>query len=290
MYKIAFFLLFSISLYAHKNKRVSHDYGNVTVESWTANYTESINKNLIIGQYASLLCKKLNFDKKILLYLSDSNGKIFSISTYYSKDFPESNSGKYLNIFIFIDEKNISKCLNIVEFSILNEKNLNVFSKEQITQIYNSEPSKIIKEIIKEKIYRPNLVNDLERFEEYNYFIQNEKFHLYRKDDEIGIFDDILDFLVISRDLVVVFFKINEVEIFQSRDNYNTEKKISSFQLIKHKIKIEDNDLGLYLPFRTKLFGKNIIILENFWGDRVLLYSLDKKIFIQNLDEFLSKE
>lgn len=289
MYKIIFFLLFSVSLYAHKNKRVSHDYGNVTVESSTSNYTESINKNLIIGQYASLLCKKLNFNRKILLHLSEGYNK-FSISTYYSKDVPESNSGKDLNILIFIDDQNISKCLNIVEFSILNEKNLNVFSKEQVTQIYNSEPSKIIKEIIKEKIYRPNLVNELERFEEYNYFIENEKFHLFRKNVEIGIFDDILDFFILSTDIVVVFIRLNEAEIFESSSNYNSENKTSDLTFDCHKIKIENLNNTIYLPFKTKLFGEKIIIFENLFRDRVLLYSLNKKIFIQNLDEFISKE
>lgn len=292
MYKIIIFLLFSVSLYAHKNKIVKHEYGNITLISSTGFYTEAINKNLIITQYAEMLSEKLNFKENILVYLSESSynlGNSISVTYYNNSEKLKENEDYNLNILIHKTEKNIGKCLNIIEFAILNYKTINKFKKVKFNEIYDNDFSTLIKEIIQNKIYRPSVVEELNRGFIYNYFVQNGKFHFFRNNNELKIFDEITDFFVKSNDIVIVFVTPIEIEIIQSRLAYNLEKKDHDLLINYHTIKIDDID-NYYSPYKTNLLGNNIITFESMLGERVLLYSLEKKIFIQDLDEFLSKE
>lgn len=68
--------------WAHQDRYYTYKYDNVTIRFKTGFFFEEINNVKIIGEYASLLCDSLNYDKPILLDFIHDYGHSYKGKTY----------------------------------------------------------------------------------------------------------------------------------------------------------------------------------------------------------------
>lgn len=274
-------LLFQIS-FAHKDKSIQKTYGNVQLLTYASDYVEEMNKTLIIGQYAEMLAKKYSFSNKIYLYFLEEQHGATSIKAWLPDASENSDNLDGINVSFRMKEYNIEGCLKVIENAILNRNKLKSFAAKQ-EAIYHGHPSAKIAEILKMRIDRPNEIKELGK-PLYSYFFQNNKYHLVLKEDdkevEISTVNNVLDYQVLSRDMVIVFTSFDELKIFQAKVSARTEHI--------------DSIPNFYWPYNAHLSGNNKILIEFFprseQKNRVMIYYLDKNIFIQDLDKELEKE
>lgn len=280
MRKILILLLASNLSFAHKDKTIQKNYGNVSMTTFTSDYVEEMNKTLIIAQYAEILARELNYTGKIYLLFSEEQLKPSSITCWMDKE--EGTQANIINAMFRFKSFSISGCLNVIENALINAKKIEKF-KDKNFEIYKDRSSDKVLKVLKTKIYRPNEIKELEKPYIFSYYIENGKYHLIRneedKEEELSILDNILDYQILSRNIVIVFTNFDEYKIFQSKVPVRTERinDISTF----------------YWPYNVHLSGDNKIIFEFYWRseskNRVMLYFLDKNIFIQDLDKALDR-
>src|SRR5690606_20752667 len=148
---------------------------------------------------------------------------------------------------------------------------------------YESQPSAKLMEILQTRLERPNEIKELEK-PLYSYFVQNNKFHIVLKEDsnesKISIVDNLLDYQVLSRDIVIVFTDFDDFKISQTG---NSERTVHI-----------DTIPNFYWPYNARLSGNNKILIEFFprskQKNRLMIYYLDKNVFIQDLDKELEKQ
>jgi hypothetical protein len=181
-----------------------------------------------------------------------------------------------------MDQYNIEGCLKVIENAILNKMRLKrLVDKQQ--EIYDSMPSVIVKEVLQVKIDRPSVIKELEKAKEFSYYVQNNTYHFINTIDitsnELGTFDNILDYQVLQKGIVVIFTKKDEFKIIRSKSSI-VGKQINNIP-------------KFYWPYKVRLLGENKISIEFSWfsesKNRVMLYLLDKDIFIQDLDKMLEE-
>lgn len=280
MKKILILLLVSNFAFAHKDKMIQKNYGNVSLTTFMSDYVEEMNKTLIIAQYVELLAKELNYTGKIYLLFSEEQLRPSSIRCWMDNE--ESSQVDVINIMFRFKSFSISGCLNVIENALINVKKTETF-KDKNFDIYSRKNSAKVIKVLEARIYRPNEIKELEKPSLYGYYIESGKYHVIRKEgdkeDELFILDNILDYQVLSRDTIVVFTSFDEFKIFQT----------------KLPIKIEhiDSIPNFYWPYNVHLSGDNKIMIEfsprSEQKNRVMLYYLDKNLFIQDLDMELEK-
>lgn len=280
MRKILILLLVSNFAFAHKDKMIQKNYGNISLTTFASDYVEEMNKTLIIAQYAESLAKELNYAGKIYLRFSEEQLKPLSITCWMDKE--ESSQAHVINIMFRFKSFSISECLNIIENALINTKKIEKF-KDQNFEIYNGKSSTKVIKILGTRMHRPTEVKELEKPSLYSYYIESGKYHLIRKErdkEEVLLeLENVLDYQPLSRDLMIVFVNFNEFKIYE-------HKKPLKTQYI-------DDIPEFYWPYNAHLNGDNKIIIEFFWRssqtNRVMIYFLDKNIFIQDLDKVLDR-
>lgn len=280
MRKILILLLASNLSFAHKDKMIQKNYGNVNMTTFASDYVEEMNKTLIIAQYAEFLAKELNYTGKIYLLFSEEQLKPSSVTCWMDKE--ESSQADVINAMFRFKSFSISGCLNVIENALINAKKIEKF-KDKNFEIYNGRSSAKVIKVLESRLYRPNEVKELEKPSLYSYFIESGKYHLIRKEqdkeEELSTLDNILDYQILSRDIVVAFTSFEEFKIFQTKIPIKTEHI--------------DDIPNFYWPYNVHLLGDNKIFMEFFprseQKNRVMIYYLDKNVFIQDLDKELEK-
>lgn len=265
---ILLFLFFGSS-YAHEQKIVQKKHKNVEVVIYTEDYTEVINSALMVAKSTSNLLKNLKYKGKIKLFFIEEHYKEGLVFSYTDK--------KELNIRFMLTSFNISKCLNVINYSIKNKGNLSP-DKSFFIGLYNSDPNSSSNSFFDRKIYRPDEIKELNKSAYFNYYYQSNKFHFYKlvdnKEVVIADVEALEDFFPVSSDLLF---------IFTSKDNFSVVNKIDI-----EKFNIVNNNSRFYTPFTIKPLNNNKLAIVfspiSINRDRVMVYLLDKNILIQDID------
>ncbi len=261
---IIILILFYGNSYSHEKKIVEKKYKNVEVIIYSEDFTEIINSALIIAKNTATLSSELNCKKKIKLYFSEE---------HYKDDLVFSYSEKNILFFKFeLGSFNISKCLDVINYSIKNEKNLSN-DKNFFLNFYKSSNTTYYK-----KNYRPDEVQEMHKSSFFNYYYQNGKYHFYKLIDNQEI-------ILASVDNIEDFFPLNAnlVFIFTSKDSFIVINGTKN-----ETIKIEGNESRFYSPFNIKLMNSNKVFIAfspySRNSNRVMVYLLDKNKLIQDIE------
>lgn len=279
MKKIFILLLISNLSFAHEDKMIQRSYGNVSITTFASDYVEEMNKTLLVAQYAELLAKNLNYTGKINLLFSEEQLKPSSITCWMDKE--EKSQANVINAMFRFKDFSIAGCMNVIENTLINAKKIVKF-KDKNFDIYNGSSSPMVVKVLEARLYRPNEINKLEKPSLYSYYVERGKYHLIRKErekeEELSVLDNILDYQIISRDIVIVFTTFDELKIFQTKKPVILEKitDVPSF----------------YWPYNMHLVGDNKILFEFYWRseqkNRMMIYYLDTNVFIQDIDKLIS--
>jgi hypothetical protein len=133
-----------IKSYAHKDRIFTYEFDNVTVKFKTGFKYEEINNARIIGEYASLLCEKMNYDQPVLLdfihdYGNSYKGKNYSYLTIGTDKY------KIVSYYTSVYDSTINENVyQMVPHSSINEQSLNGIEKE----VYNTNPIDSLEKIV----------------------------------------------------------------------------------------------------------------------------------------------
>lgn len=277
---IVFLLSFGI-MSAHKNVIFQKTYGNVNLISSTHYYSEEVNKNIITAKYVELLLKQLNFQGIVTLrLLQEGDLKLYA---YFGK---EEFQNEGLNIIIFEKETDIFKTLNLVENLIANQKVLDK-KKEEFSTWYNSKKSKLVENIISNRINRPTDVPELKCKDSFDYFYENGTYHIlsYQNKEvlEVAKLNKILQFSTPNYNLLFIFTEMNSLTIIDANYNYNFDEK--KYHPTSETINLDFKPESEYLfrPYVFRLLGQKYVTIENITGEKVSLYNISKKKLTQDL-------
>ena len=207
------------------------------------------------------------------------------------------DTAKDINIFLPLEEIDISKCLNLIEKSIIYRDKLKSHSQD-FASWYSSDVSENIKEILLLPIDRPTEIPELGTSKFFTYYYQNGYYHVVAGNSncgtkEIGIYKEIYQFSELGprNNLLCLFEEPDKLVIYEAECEYDSGESKNFIDSTSKNFKIEKYDKKYinFSPYRIKELGRNNITFESFDRERVLLYSLSQKIFIQDLDEKISK-
>jgi len=278
---ISFFLIGQVT-FSHENERITKVYGNVKINISSGFFGERTNKSLIIAQYAEMLSKKYNYVKPIELNFFEDLKKDFLFGYLQEINAEDSIFVETLHLRFHKKEFDAVGCLNIIEYAILNSKQIE-FQKNKLASIYHSDPSSTVYEILKNKIYRPNEIEELSTLE-FTYYYQNDQFYcvaLTELKNEVVLyqFKDILYFKGLNKNILIIVTNHDELKIV----NTSEHKNLTSLKIY--------NPDKFYLPIKAHLLNNNVVLFTfNYLSinrERIMLFFIDKKILIQNIDELI---
>lgn len=258
MKKLIMFLLLisSIFILAHEDFVIKRNYGKVKVEIITGYYYEEIYKTMIIGQYVNLLANRCNFSDSISLRFKHLYTNIENMNVNY-KICERNNNEIYL--FSEANQFEIRKILELIYLKINKGKIKNI---------------SLIEEILSNKIERPNFLSQLEIDDNINYYYQDDKYYIYRKDNS--------DIILKLNNLYQIKSIGNELFVF---DKFNSLYYInSSFQ----KKNINFTNIGFYNPIEVKFITNQVIAIllrkQSNAEIKVLIYLPFKNKLFENID------
>jgi hypothetical protein len=281
-------LLFTCGLInAHKNVIFEKSYGNVNLTSSTSFYTEEVNKNIITAKYVELLLKELNYNETVNLRLSQESE--FKCYAYFGK---EEFENKGLNILIFEKETDVIKTLNLIENIILNQKKLEN-AKDKFLIWYNSNTSKLVEKIHKNKMNRPKDVSEIKSSDFFDYFYENGVYHILsyqnREVIEVAQVTNILQFSVPTPSLLFMFTEMDSLKIISANYKYNFDEKMYHPTSETVDLKFVPEWEYSFRPYSIRLLGQKYITIESLFGEKVSLYNISKKSLIQDLSTIIEK-
>lgn len=278
-------------MYSHKNTFFKKKFGNIELVCSTYYYTEDMNKNLIIGEYAQKLSELLNHSEPIRITLNqDETIKFYA----WRKDKNQKDESFDINIIINSPEKDVSKCLNFIEKVILNHEKLDQ-KKNNLSDWYSSDSSSNVNEVLSIKIHRPNDIEQLHKTRFFDYYFQNNAFHVISINNcdvnELGSYSDIIQFVEPKYYTLCMFTAKNILKIFETSCDYNFVDKKYYFNSKYTELKIEKRKdfLTSFRPYKISSLGKTNIVIESMWSEDVYLYCLSRKIFIEDLEKQIEK-
>lgn len=281
-------LLFTFGLInAHKNVIFEKSYGNVSLTSSTSFYTEVVNKNIITAKYVDLLLKELNYNETVNLRLAQESE--FKCYAYFGK---EEFENKGLNILIFEKETDVIKTLNLIENIILNQKKLEN-AKDKFLIWYNSDMSKLVEKIHKNKMNRPTDVSKIKSSDFFDYFYENGVYHILsyqnREVIEVARVTNILQFSVPTPSLLFIFTEMDSLKIISANYKYNFDEKAYHPTSETVDLKFVPEWEYSFRPYSIRLLGQKYITIESLFGEKVSLYNISKKKLIQDLSTIIEK-
>lgn len=281
-------LLFTCGLInAHKNVIFEKSYGNVNLTSSTSFYTEEVNKNIITAKYVELLLKEINYNETVNLRLAQESE--FKCYAYFGK---EEFENKGLNILIFEKETDVIKTLNLVENIILNQKKLEN-AKDKFLIWYNSNTSKLVEKIHKNKMNRPKDVAEIKSSDFFDYFYENGVYHILsyqnREVIEVAQVTNILQFSVPTPSLLFMFTETDSLKIISANYKYNFEEKTYYPTSETVDLKFVPEWEYSFRPYSIRLLGQKYITIESLFGEKISLYNISKKSLIQDLSTIIEK-
>lgn len=175
---IGIFLIFGINSNAHQDRHFTYKFDNVTVRFKTGFLYEEITNARIIGEYASLLCKQLQYEQPVLLDFIHDYG-----NSYMGKNFSFVNIGSdvynsvsyYKTAYDSIIEENV---LQMVSHSKLNEQDLSGFEK----MVFSTEPVDTLEKVVIRQFGFHFEVNETLKLLHYAIMNPSEIINLSQKD------------------------------------------------------------------------------------------------------------
>ena len=272
--KVIFFsslFIFTNLIYAHKNIHVTGNIGNVSYHFSTERYIEEINMGIIISKYTYLLTQKINYNKKINLIFQHSD---IIYPKFENPSFTFNKDSLGLTIILKNNRYDINKVLKIVLYAITtNNKN------EKTVDTNRLQNNKLIKEILKNKIYRPTKVRELNfKYNLISYFVRNNKVYLfYNKNNKEIIFKELsslYQMFEINRNYYLIFTKKSEFFIFSYSNKCSTWYRLDQpFEEIK--------SVNPFL-ITSQLLSINISSITN--KENLLIINLKKGIKFENVN------
>ncbi|UOX34839.1 hypothetical protein LXD69_04845 [Flavobacterium sediminilitoris] len=274
-YFLLFTMIFLHKSFANKDILTKKVYDNIAISILTSEYTEDINKALIVAQYAEILSKEYFYFDKIYITFIQKEDNYMRYWFSDGKDSVDNLIG--LNVMFKIEEFNIEKSLKVIEYAIINYKKEKLFSKN-LESVYNGNTSLKIKEVLNNRIDRPNIVRELSKPDFLNYYFKNNKYHfIYKRvkiEEEILVSENLFDYKILDVDLFIVFTSYNEFKIIKEG-------------VVIKTLNIENTD-SIFRLFKVFLVGENKLLIEyskiSKYRKNVMLYFIDKDKFIQNID------
>lgn len=272
-------ICFSNNLFAHKDKVVYEEYGNVKVYLRTGFEYSEIQKIKIIGKLSEKLSKHLNYKDTLLIeyihdYTDSYKGDIYILENNASNPrltvlVEGDNTGRNGNGFsvrVSSNNLNIESLLKLIEYSILNKESLNsklikrtFFDKYGNDITIDSNTSSFINQITTEK---SSIINKITS--ERTYLQQNEHYGV-----DISWMDGKFKFEIKNYGRPKPFVEIpdyfyyveitNGVLIFSDKNNFYILKDDDSME--KTLIHIEG---GTYIPYSVdSRFANKLLIYNN---------------------------
>jgi hypothetical protein len=219
------FLLFVYSLCcAHENVEIEHKFSHLTLKSSTCFYTEEINRNLIVGEYFNSLIFNLDISNSIELTLLQ--GSIEDQGIYVSNNINEFD----LKIVLINRNFKVDKTLFLLHLILddFQKGNINTSKKYNWDmELKNTETETVLSQ----KIYRPAIVLELGNSHNFNYYYQNNSFHIEQRQQgqtsQIYRTPTIHQFTPISNQLLVIVNENQDGTILEY--NHKNPNKISVY-------------------------------------------------------------
>lgn len=267
----------SFILFAKKDKTYSGKFGNVSIYVSTIVSAEKMNKAIVVAKYTEILCTKLGYNETVDLHFYETYLEPEKIISYYEDFNSDVIEAPYLHFRFQLNNFDIQSCLNVILFGLNNPKRIEK-EKNRLQSIYMSETSKIVSQLLSNKVYRPNCIDFLKEFDNYTYYYKNNKIHLIKKqgdiEEEICVFNDLLDFYVLKENIVVVIEQTNRFSLF-----IHDKKKV---------VEINKPE-KIYKPLIINMLASNKILFQfNKFSygnqNRVMIYFIDKELFVEDID------
>lgn len=263
-YLIIFVVFTSLQSFAHKDIVIQHKYGNVKIATKTGFYYEEINKTLIIGQYAQLLCEKLNFKDTITIFFK--HNYIKNASSKFNIEKSKSKHGRRFFITYESSSFDFAETLNIVEYIILNKSKSLKCNLDKKSQ---NAPSNLITEVLSLKIYRPLIVEKLNSNNTLSYYVQNSKYSLFYLDNvKQNCILELKDVYQLS------FINLNSSIVFDSNKSFYYLNKDNRGNLRRNDFNSKD----FYMPFNVEQVSQNLIEIE------MVKFQSEKEILTFNIE------
>jgi len=273
--------------FAHKDKVISKSYGNVEVVFSTGFYYEEINKGLIIGEYAEMLSKKLNYSEPIVLFFKHNytsyEERYYKINPI--REGPDSNLKNQIFIKMKDSEYDICEVLKLIEYSISNS-NKDIDGLSILKKLKDSTSTAIVS-VLNNKVYRPNVVNELmiSKRDGVSYYYKNEECFMFVKRDN-------KENVLFSSKNIYQFSKRGDFSflVFDTKESFYF---ISSIKLDeKPKKVIVRNVDNQFLPYLIKGISYSMTSItfqkyRNRKNERVMIYSHHDEKLIQNIGNFI---
>ncbi|WNM19474.1 hypothetical protein [Flavobacterium capsici] len=192
------FILSAINSTANQSYLIQAKNGRVNMFGSFSYRNEKANKLIILGSYVNLTMRSLKLNKKIDLSFYERPKD--SIEFHFTKN------ERTIKIRIYAADIDFEKQL-INIFQILNQSNGNKM------ELYQTK--EIIKQVLQNKIYRPDIIKELDKEGNISYYVSNNKFYFYKKEGnnvlEIKSFDNIIDFFNAHNDKLFIVINDNEI-------------------------------------------------------------------------------
>lgn len=175
-------------LRAHSDMIQTFTYGNVVLSVQYGFYEhEERNKALIIAQYAELLCREMDYEKPVILFLSHYYVENISpgYRLFYGKGtFPDKETTG-INICCKSKRFCLENILKMLEYAIRHEKSIRKHAEDAVRnsilqEIFSSPLSANIQEVMARKVYRPQS----EYYSDLSYYMKDGKYFIFYKYQE----------------------------------------------------------------------------------------------------------
>ncbi len=307
------FLSFTIASYGHQDKYYEYKYDQVTVMINTGFYFEEINNVKIIGQYAAMLCKELDYNEPVALYFEhdythELEGKNFEFLSYgldylvfdrknnyiVKGDDPRiENKIDKISISQYGYHFTISETLNFLLHGIENKDDIKSLTvKENIQGFYSglkilslkqsvikkvkAKENSIVKKILKEKVYI-NPTDDIPEHMKYDldvsYYSQYNKYTLF---DGSNFGDEIKDIDTVEQ---IMFIDVDISSFYPNMIVLESNEILHFYAGSKGNVGYPYLGEVNYKNLHTKIIGKHKYLsemrLSSFTNDFMLIEFMD---------------
>ena len=281
---IIFIIIGFSNIYAHKNVTISQSFGNVRVIFTTGYYYEEINKALIIGQYAENLSKKMNFNNQITLFFKHNISHHREVYYKLRNNVEEEDNTDEIFLDMKDNEFSIFQILKLIEYAIINIDKLDNLDGITLLKKDENKYSKILKDVLEKKIYRPIIVKELNIPNNgISYFYKEDRFHVFRIENKS-------EKILLNLKNIHQIAEVDEYSflIFNSKKSFYY---ITSNRLKKPSQRIYiDNVYKQIIPYKVYKLSNYIISItfpefRSTKSERIMLFDHNKKLLIQDISE-----
>lgn len=256
--------------YSHQNVSINRTIGKVQLYCSVGDYTEVMNQAVIIAEYANLILKDLNYKDSIHLYINQHSDKRLSAHR-------DDKNPKKINFWYNHIEFDTKVILNMV-YQICKhpervKKNRGVLA-EQV-----AEDEQYINQILQNKVYRPDSVEELGKMYGHNYYTQDNRYYFYSLDNKEKV--------LYQTDKVYQLRSLNGYKLVIFTDDTGFVF-IDGEKVYEHKFKKPLNNK--FRRFILSLPSSSILTISSFYNDKVSVYEMNKNILVEDINVLFEKD